>query len=341
MIDYKFFLIFTLCLLINCILFIFVRNNQLIAIKHYKYLNIQQIHNSSDVHLRIGWLFILFNSILICFFYESYFFNNFLIILLPIFFIGFFYDLFLSNDVFFRFLLLSVISALATNYLFFELPDLNNLFGIDTTLFFKITFYFFCFLVLMNGYNFIDGSNGLIIFYTLFISLSLVFVSIFYLNSYWIENIYLNLISLFIVLLFNYPRGIVFMGDAGAYLLAILSSILTIKFVTSTTTNYWFLVSIFFLPAFEVLFSVSRKILESKNPLQADNKHMHHLIYAWLSDHYPNLSTLAINNIIVIFYTPFFIFFCINSFYFFNEHVTFFIISIQLFYYLLIYRLLK
>ena len=92
----------------------------------------------------------------------------------------------------------------------------------------NIIFVGFCLIVLVNGGNFIDGLNGLLLKYFLIVYLFILFN--FEDNSYVDKDFLLNLsIVLLIILLFNL-FGFLYMGDSGAYLLSILSGVYLINF---------------------------------------------------------------------------------------------------------------
>lgn len=338
---FKVYLILFFSLFANYFIFNYLKGSNFILFYHKKYNTIQQLHDTKNTHMRIGWLLTIINILLYCFFFNWFFINNFIIILIPFIIIGYFYDLKMSNDLILRFLLLFICSFYTLSILFLNLPDLELLFNFKSGFYINFLFYLLCFMVLMNGFNFIDGSNGMIIFYSFSILFSLLSVSILFLNFYFFNNIILFILCLLPILVFNYPKGKVFFGDSGAYLLALLLGILAILFVTSSSTNYWFLASIFFLPAFEVLFSFLRKILTKKNPLKPDGNHLHQLIGYYLISKIRSKTLIQVNSLIVIFYIPIFFLVFINCLFFFNTQITLLIIFIQFFYYISMYYSLR
>ena len=133
-----------------------------------------------------------------------------------------------------------------------------------------------CFLTIINGSNFIDGFNGLLIIHSIIICLFLLLV------ENW-SNIYLIffLICLIIIFLFNFPFSKVFLGDSGSYLIGFILSFFTIE-VANNNINvspifFAILLNYLFL---EVIFSFIRKsIILRKNPFLPDNKHLHMLVF--------------------------------------------------------------
>jgi len=79
----------------------------------------------------------------------------------------------------------------------------------------------------------------------------------------------------------NYPRGMIFLGDGGAYLFGFGIGMLSIY----TSHAYpaispWFFVAINIFPITETLFTVLRRSLyQKKNPLSSDRLHLHSLVY--------------------------------------------------------------
>ena len=93
---------------------------------------------------------------------------------------------------------------------------------------FSYFFSTFCLLILINGSNFIDGLNGLLVGY--YLLLSLIFYKLNFINFLEIENSSLLLFSmiLFILFLLNLFKKS-FMGDTGSYILSFFYGYLLIK----------------------------------------------------------------------------------------------------------------
>jgi UDP-N-acetylmuramyl pentapeptide phosphotransferase/UDP-N-acetylglucosamine-1-phosphate transferase len=82
-------------------------------------------------------------------------------------------------------------------------------------------------------------------------------------------------------LVFNYPRGLIFLGDGGAYLIgfwiAELSVLLTAR---HPEVSKWCPLLLCFYPIFETLFTIYRRvILKRVHPGMPDASHLHQLIY--------------------------------------------------------------
>ena len=82
-------------------------------------------------------------------------------------------------------------------------------------------------------------------------------------------------------LIWNYPRGLIFLGDGGAYFIgfwiAELSILLTLR---NPSVSVWFPLLLCMYPIFETLFSIYRRVvLRRSHPGVPDSSHLHHLIY--------------------------------------------------------------
>ncbi len=145
-------------------------------------------------------------------------------------------------------------------------------------------FTIFCFAVLINGSNFLDGLNGLISGYFI-----LVLASGFYISNYHInfsnnikELINILLIITIIFYIFNL-FGIVYLGDSGSYLLSISVGFILIKMHQNTNSiSPYYIANMLWYPAFENLFSLLRRFLTKNKISSADKLHLHQLIFRLL-----------------------------------------------------------
>ena len=148
----------------------------------------------------------------------------------------------------------------------------------------SFAFSIFCLLVLINGSNFIDGLNGLLLGYFI-----LILLIIFYLSNFANLDILINkkhilnlAIILFILLVFNF-RNKLFMGDSGAYSLSFVLGYLLIKtYEMNQFISPYFIVLLLWYPCFENLFSIIRKFTFRRSPLNPDNNHFHQLLFHFL-----------------------------------------------------------
>ena len=81
-------------------------------------------------------------------------------------------------------------------------------------------------------------------------------------------------------LVWNYPRGLIFAGDAGAYLWGLLIAVISLLLVQRhPIVSPWFPLLLLIYPVWETLFSIYRKLGRGVSPGMADALHLHQLIY--------------------------------------------------------------
>lgn len=81
-------------------------------------------------------------------------------------------------------------------------------------------------------------------------------------------------------LVWNYPRGLIFAGDGGAYLWGALIAVASIQLVQRhEDVSPWFPMLLLIYPVWETVFSIYRKAVRGQSPTLADALHFHQLIY--------------------------------------------------------------
>ena len=145
---------------------------------------------------------------------------------------------------------------------------------------FSIIFTILCILCLVNALNLADGINGLA---TIIIFFWLIYLnSIYYLNI----NIFIYLIiyiNLLLILFYNL-NGKHFLGDSGSLMLASLIALLTIYLHNlninnpNHRTSAESLAIIFLIPVLDMLRLFFQRMLNKRNPYEADNNHLHHYL---------------------------------------------------------------
>ena len=134
---------------------------------------------------------------------------------------------------------------------------------------------------LANAYNIIDGFNGLASMVGIITLLAIAYVSVVVGDSL-ILNLSLLLVSAILgFFIWNYPRGLIFLGDGGAYTIGFWISSLSILLIfRHEEISPWFALLINGYPIVETLFTIyRRKIHQGKSPGQPDGSHFHTLIY--------------------------------------------------------------
>lgn len=134
---------------------------------------------------------------------------------------------------------------------------------------------------LANAYNIIDGFNGLASMVSIISLLAIGYVA-FKVNDLALASaclIVTGAVAGFFI--WNYPRGLIFLGDGGAYLIGFLIAVFCILLVNrNITVSPWFALLVNAYPIFETIFTIwRRKVHQGKNPSLPDGAHFHSLIY--------------------------------------------------------------
>ena len=137
----------------------------------------------------------------------------------------------------------------------------------------------FCLIVVMNGTNFIDGLNGLVLGYYLSISLILLNLGLLDSLNLSFQLIIYSIIFLTFIFLLNIFNKL-YLGDSGSYLLSLIACVGLIKVYNGNQNiSPFFIVLLLWYPAFENLFSILRKFVFKVSPTIADRYHLHQLIF--------------------------------------------------------------
>jgi UDP-GlcNAc:undecaprenyl-phosphate GlcNAc-1-phosphate transferase len=131
-----------------------------------------------------------------------------------------------------------------------------------------------------NAMNLIDGLDGLAAGVTAISTMTLFFVA---LRTHQIGAAILMLAlcaSTLAFLRYNFNPATIFLGDSGSLLLGFILATAAIIGVFKTTLVVALLVPVLILgvPIFDTLFAIGRRLKEKRNPFEADNKHIHHLL---------------------------------------------------------------
>ena len=175
--------------------------------------------------------------------------------------------------------------------------------------FINILFVTFCILVLINGSNFIDGLNGLLIGYFCLISFFLLKINFFNFINLSVDETVIFFSIMIILFLFNFFNQI-YLGDNGAYILGIFFGTLVVSFYQSyQNISPYYIILLFWYPCFENLFSIIRKIRMRKSPMKPDTNHLHQVLFFFIkkkffanqfySNNFSSLIILGINLLIL------------------------------------------
>lgn len=135
---------------------------------------------------------------------------------------------------------------------------------------------------LANAINIIDGYNGLAAVVS-----SVMLVSLAYVAWQVGDNLIVSVAlagtgALIGFLLWNWPRGMIFLGDGGAYFVGYLLAVLSIMLVARHrgVVSPWFPFLLCIYPVFETFFSIWRKlVVRGVSPGVPDGLHLHMLVF--------------------------------------------------------------
>ena len=162
----------------------------------------------------------------------------------------------------------------------------------------------FTIIVIINAFNLIDGINGLSGSITMILAITL--GSWFYL----VDQISLSIMAFSLAgavvgfLRYNYTPAQIFMGDTGALLLGLVSSILVIKFINvnqliigqpyAIAASPAVAIGILILPLFDTARVFAIRISHGRSPFTPDRLHIHHLLLDYGLTHTQATSILAL-----------------------------------------------
>jgi len=237
---------------------------------------------------RIGGISIaigLFSAVIVNFFKVGLISAEFLFLVcaIPTFAIGLTEDLTKNISVRTR-LLFTAISAMCAIYLLniqitrLDIPFIDFLFAIPLA---GTILTVIAITGLANAYNIIDGFNGLSSMVGIITLLAITYIAYLFGD---VTIIFLSLIMAAAILgffIWNYPQGLIFLGDSGAYLIGFWIGTLTIMLCCRhPEISPWFALLINAYPIMETLFTIyRRKVYKGTSPGKPDGIHFHTLIY--------------------------------------------------------------
>ena len=268
-----FLISFSLCLIIN---YISLKYNFFIDKKVFPH---KSFVSKNSVPISGGLIFTL--SALLFLKFET----NYSYIIFLIFVVGILSDLNILKSPYKRFILqISVIFFLAFLSKSFissiRIPLFDHLLTITL---FKYFFVIFCLLILINGSNFIDGVNTLLIGYFISVILIVIILTNKYDLNFETQNLKFIFSTLLVLFVFNFFEKF-FCGDGGSYVISLIVGYYLIEL-----SNLYLIVSPYFIacllwyPAYECLFSMIRKKIKKSEITGPDNRHLHQLLFVFFS----------------------------------------------------------
>ncbi len=192
-----------------------------------------------------------------------------------------------------------------------RLTSLYGIFGIhELPVLVSILLSIFTIIVIINAFNLIDGINGLSGSIALLISI-VMGTWFFQIQRLEIAILAFALAGSIVAFLkFNITPAQIFMGDTGALLLGLVSSILAILFIELhkdlPTSPYKFesapsfVVATLILPLFDTLRVFTLRIIDGKSPFFPDRRHIHHLLIDSGLTHMQATGVLVLVNMLFI-----------------------------------------
>ena len=133
---------------------------------------------------------------------------------------------------------------------------------------------------LPHAFNIIDGYNGLAAMVAIIICLALSHVALQVGDRALAALLVSTAAATAGFLIWNYPRGLLFAGDGGAYLWGVVIAFASIALVQRhPQVSPWFPMLLLIYPVWETVFSMYRKWVRGVSPGVADALHFHQLIY--------------------------------------------------------------
>lgn len=132
-----------------------------------------------------------------------------------------------------------------------------------------------------HAVNIIDGYNGLSGVVSIFIFLAIAYVA-FKVQDFGLMGICFAMVGAIAGFLFwNFPRGLIFAGDGGAYLVGFMIAEVSVLLVARhEQVSPWFPLLCVIYPVFETMFSIyRRKFLQGRRIGYPDALHLHQLVY--------------------------------------------------------------
>ncbi len=134
-----------------------------------------------------------------------------------------------------------------------------------------------------NSVNIIDGFNGLASGVVVLMLLTLAAIA-WRVDDFVVLNIALCGVAVVLgFMLLNFPKGLIFLGDAGAYCLGYLVAALAVALTIRNpgAVSPWAMLLVCGYPIIETLFSVYRRLSRKcrRNPGTPDASHLHSLVY--------------------------------------------------------------
>lgn len=162
---------------------------------------------------------------------------------------------------------------------------------------FSVLFTILCFLLFTNALNMFDGINLQVITY------SILFFFIFVIKGLFVETSFIMIISLIVILFYNYKNKI-FLGESGVQLIAFLISYIILKSTKNNLEVFYAdeIFMIMLIPGLDMFRLFISRLIKGKHPFKADNMHLHHMMGSFFSNFQTFLLIFLLILSFIIFY---------------------------------------
>lgn len=194
------------------------------------------------------------------------------------------------------------------------LEGFYGLFGMDDFAYVNIfrALTIIVFMLIINGFNLIDGINGLAG------SIGTLAAGILGGWFFWVGRIELSVLSFALVgacvafLKFNYTPAKTFMGDSGSLVIGMVCAILVTSFIDvnhhlpvnspyKIANGPVFAISVAILPIFDTVRVFLTRIARGQSPFAPDRRHIHHLLIDFGFSH--TMTTAMLTGVSILFIT--------------------------------------
>jgi len=157
-----------------------------------------------------------------------------------------------------------------------DVPILDDLFAFAP---FAIAFTIFASAGIANAFNLIDGLNGLAASTGILVALGLSGIAMQAGDAKLAKMAFFMVPAILGFLVFNFPFGRIFLGDAGAYSMGhALVWIAIVLVASSGEVSPWAITLVFFWPIADTLFAIWRRSRSGRGVNKPDQMHFHQLV---------------------------------------------------------------
>lgn len=162
-----------------------------------------------------------------------------------------------------------------TGWPFLDTLMRNGTIGIPLTIFVVVG--------ISNSFNLIDGVHGLSAFTGLITCIALAAIATASNNDQIFLLVMLLAASISGFLMINYPFGLIFLGDAGAYTLGFVLAWLGISIISENTeVTPWAILLTMFWPIADTMLAIYRRGIQQRSTIQPDRLHVHQLVMRYI-----------------------------------------------------------